>query len=288
MALSLGIAVAAGGLALGKIAVERGDVLYMALEDNPRRLQTRLRILLGSASPPEGLQIDTEWPRLDEGGMDQLTGWLDEHPAARLVVIDVWSRVRPYSRDTANQYQSDYEAAATLQAVAIKYGIAIVCLFHTRKAEADDFVETVQGTLGTAGAADTIVVLKRARGEADATLFVTGRDVLEQELALRFAPDTGTWELLGDANEYAVAKTRRQVIEAIRAHGPLTPKKLSDLTGIDHELAKKTMLRMSYDGQLHADKGNYDLPSTPVPGVPLSLNDLASGDTGTRGTGVRR
>ena len=36
------------------------------------------------------------------------------------------------------------------------------CAYHTRKAESLDFVETVQGTFGTAGAADTIVVVKRA------------------------------------------------------------------------------------------------------------------------------
>jgi hypothetical protein len=46
--------------------------------------------------------------------------------------------------------------------------------------------------------------VKRARGEATATLHVTGRDVLEQELALRFAAEVGTWTLLGDAAEYAI------------------------------------------------------------------------------------
>ena len=56
--------------------------------------------------------------------------------------------------------------------------------FHTRKAEANDFVETVQGTFGTAAAADTIIVVKRRRDQADATLHITGRDVEEQELAL--------------------------------------------------------------------------------------------------------
>ena len=35
-------------------------------------------------------------------------------------------------------------------------------MVHTRKAESQDFVETVQGTFGTAVAADTIVVVKRS------------------------------------------------------------------------------------------------------------------------------
>ena len=92
-------------------------------------------------------------------------------------------------------------------------------VYHTRKAESPDFVETVQGTFGTAGAADTIVVVKRARGEADATLHITGRDVQEQELALRFAADAGTWELLGLAAEHDLHETRKTILETVAAHG---------------------------------------------------------------------
>ena len=95
----------------------------------------------------------------------------------------------------------------------------MLALYHTRKAESSDFVETVQGTFGTAGAADTIMVVKRARGEADATLYVTGRDVVERELALRFTPEAGTWELLGDAAEYRLGETRKEILEPVDAHG---------------------------------------------------------------------
>jgi RecA-family ATPase len=41
--LGISIAVATGGEALGKVRVERGEVLYLALEDNPRRLQSASR-----------------------------------------------------------------------------------------------------------------------------------------------------------------------------------------------------------------------------------------------------
>jgi hypothetical protein len=282
LALGLGIAVAAGGYALGTIEVEPGEVLYLALEDNARRLQVRLRMLLGEDRAPEGLHLETEWARLDEGGLERLTSWLDEHPATRLVIVDVWTRVRPYAREQSNRYQADYEAASLLQGVAVNYGVAIIALYHTRKAEAADFVETVQGTFGTAGAADTIVVVKRTRGEADATLYVTGRDVVEDELALRFAPETGTWELLGDAAEYGLGKTRKEILDAVRAHGALTPKQVSDLTTVGHELAKKTMQRMFDDGQLAAERGRYS-PKPPVPAVPMSPGERSSGTEGHEG-----
>jgi hypothetical protein len=282
LALALGIALAAGGYALGKIEVERGDVLYLALEDNALRLQGRLRLLLGDEQAPSGLHIETEWERLDEGGLGRLTGWLDEHANTRLVLVDVWTRIRPTARDNGNRYQADYDAAAALQAVAIRYGVAIVALFHTRKAEAADFVETVTGTFGTAAAADTIIVVKRSRGEANATLFVTGRDVVETELALRFAAETGAWELLGDAAEYGLSKTRKTIRDLLDAHGPLTPKQVSELApDISHDLAKKTMQRMFTDGQLTAKGGVY----TPVPAVPASPEDALTGTEGHGGHG---
>jgi hypothetical protein len=215
------------------IPVEAGDVLYLALEDSPRRLQSRLRTLVGTDELPERLHLETAWPRLDEGGTDKLGTWLDDHPDARVVLIDVWPRIRPRVTKRTDYYQADYDAAPALQGLAISRGIAVVSLFHTRKAEAEDFVETVQGTFGTAAAADTIVVVKRSRGQAYAILFVTGRDVEERELALRFSPGAGTWALLGDAEEYTLGETRRELLDAVRAHGVLTPKQAAETTGID-------------------------------------------------------
>jgi AAA domain len=277
LAAGLGIAVAAGGKALGKIDVEKGEVLYLALEDNPRRLQSRLRMLLQGDAAPAGLYIETEWERIDAGGLDRLDIWLDEHPEARLVVIDVWTRVRPFATNNTDRYQTDYEAASLVQALAIGRGVAVLCLYHTRKAEASDFVETVQGTFGTAAAADTIIVIKRARGEADATLYVTGRDVVEQELALRYTPEVGAWALLGDAAEYAIGETRKQIRDLLLAHGDLTPKELVGLTSIDHNNAKTTMWRMANDGQLIAKDGKYSIaPQTPVTAVTEQPSGLQS------------
>lgn len=287
MALGLSIAVAAGGRALSAVPVEAGEVLYLALEDSPRRLQSRLRMLLANEDAPPGLHLETEWPRLDEGGTEALGAWLTAHPTARCVLIDVWPRIRPRSAKRTDYYTADYDAAAPLQALALSRGIAVVALYHTRKAEADDFVETVTGTFGTAAAADTIIVVKRSRGQATATLHITGRDVGERELALSFVAEAGTWALLGDAAEYALGETRRELLTAVRVHGALTPKQAAEVTSVEYELAKKTLQRMANDGQLDADRGRYSL-RPPVPPVPLSLDTEGDGDKGTGGTPLLR
>ena len=48
--LDVGLAVAAGRYCLGDARCEQGDVLYLALEDNERRLQRRIDKLLGAFS----------------------------------------------------------------------------------------------------------------------------------------------------------------------------------------------------------------------------------------------
>jgi hypothetical protein len=80
LALGLGVAVASGGRALGSIPVDRGDVLYLALEDTPRRLQSRLRSVLQGQPAPDGLNFATEWRPMPEGGGDDLDAALAHRP----------------------------------------------------------------------------------------------------------------------------------------------------------------------------------------------------------------
>jgi hypothetical protein len=138
----------------------------------------------------------------------------------------------------------------------------------------------MSGTFGLAAGADTILVARRGRGEADATLYATGRDIHEQELALRFSPEARTWAILGDAAEYNLGETRRELLEAVRDHGSLTPKQAAEVTSIGYELVKKTMQRMAAAGQLRGDRGSY---REPVPGVPLSPDEDVSGTEGQQG-----
>ena len=187
LALGLCVAVAAGGVALGTRQVEQGDVLYLALEDNRRRLQKRLgKMLCGPA--PEGLEIATAWPKLDEGGVEALGAWLGEHPEARLVAVDTLAKIRPRTRGQ-NVYQDDYAALEELLPLAAEHEVAIVVVHHTRKMAAADPLDEISGSTGLTGGVDGVLVLKRDRGKADAVLHVDGRDIEEPaEFALKWMP----------------------------------------------------------------------------------------------------
>jgi RecA-family ATPase len=70
LALDWSVAVARGGFCFGDVRCKEGDVLYIALEDNKRRLKSRLAKILGLIGEwPEKLEYATEWPRANEGGL---------------------------------------------------------------------------------------------------------------------------------------------------------------------------------------------------------------------------
>ena len=261
LALGLGIAVASGGVALGTKPVQRGEVLYLALEDNPRRLQKRLGKLLDGGGAPPGLHIATDWPRMDEGGGQILEDWLKEHPEARLVVVDILKKVRPRLGANRNVYEADYEALEAMQRLAGEYGVGILVVHHLRKMGASDPLDELSGSTGLSGGADGILVLKRDRGRADAYLHVTGREIEEEaELALKWDANLASWSLAGDAEDYRVSEERRTILNVLRkSPEPMTPKEVAEALGKTSNTIKQRLWRMSKDGQLVSVEGGYTL-----------------------------
>jgi hypothetical protein len=259
LAMNVAAAVAYGGVALDKVDVDRGDALYLALEDPPRRLQRRLKLVLDGEVAPEGLFFETAWPRLLEGGCELLDERLAQHPDCRLVVVDVFAKVRGVTSDgNVNRYEADYAAMASLKILADRHRVAFLVVHHTRKASAEDYVDAVSGTHGLAGAADAVLVLSRSRGSADAKLQITGRDVEEAEYAMTFDSIRGAWALLeGPAEDYEVGETRRKILGYLRENGPATPKAIAEALGLDHENVKKACQRMARDEQLGTSDGTY-------------------------------
>lgn len=252
------IDVSRGGQVLKKMDVVQGETLYLALEDGPQRMQERLALMLGEDPAPAALSVATEWPRMNEGGLDLLDQWLTAHPAARMVTIDTFKKVRPKEKGNQRLYDLDYDAIAPVAALARKHNVAIVVVFHTRKGASDDPLEMVSGTLGLSGAADCVLVLRRERGQADASLFVTGRDVEEQDLALRWEKDdTLGWSLLGNAENFRRSKERQQVLDAIQAMPGMRPIELADALGKSRNAVRQLLFNMTRGQEIRVRDGKY-------------------------------
>ncbi|MET7544763.1 AAA family ATPase [Streptomyces sp. NPDC005500] len=264
LSLGLGLSVAAGGYAFDSVPVDGGPVLYLALEDTPRRLQGRMGKLLGGQKAPAGLTLVTECPPFPQGGSDAIAGWLDRNPDARLVVIDVFAKMRGQAPQGVSAYDADYVAVGYAKRIADHYGIAVVLVHHVRKMASEDFLTEVSGTNGIAGAADATLVLKRARGQADGILHVTGRDVNEAEYALQFQEASGAWHLLdGPASDHTIGDTRAAILRHVRANPGARPKDIADaLPQVDTDTVRRTCSRMAADGQLTKDGSGRYYPDT--------------------------
>lgn len=265
LCLNVAVAVAAGGVAIGKIPVADGDVLYIALEDTERRLQERLVLTLQGEAAPSRLHLATTWPTLADGAAAHLRQWLLEHRDARLVVVDTFQKLRGPVSANQNLYAGDYAAAGELKRVADDSGVALVVIHHTRKATADDPLDMVSGTAGLAGAADTTLVLRKEIGRSDANLYIRGRDVPEADHALTFGPESCSWCLLGDAAIYRRSQERQAIIALLAdSPEPMRPKAIAEALGKKDGAVRFLLHKMTKDGEIDGLGGSYHLPLTPA------------------------
>ena len=280
LVLDVAIATAAGRFTLGTLKPAAGDVLYLALEDGRRRLQRRITKVLPTFSITwsQNLEIATEWPRADQGGLADIEGWLKAHPNARLVIIDTLAQFRKLSTGKGQLYPEDYAAISGLQKLASTYNVGIIIVHHDRKSEADDVFDTVSGTLGLTGAADTILIMKRQAGAV--TLYVRGRDIEESEMAMQFDKSSCRWSILGTAAEVHRSAERKRVLAVLKEAGsPLQVKDIQSRAELRNRNAADMLLgKMARDGEIvRADKGRYALSETGADRCRTDAGQIARG-----------
>ena len=210
---------------------------------------------------PNRLALVTDWKRADEGGLDDIEEWCGFASDPVMVCIDTLEKFRPIQNGKSAAYSADYAAVAGLQKIASKHRIAIVINHHVRKMEADDPFDTVSGTLGLTGAADTIIILKRHAGAV--TLHARGRDIEEMETALQFERATCRWTILGAAAEVHISNERAAVLGALAGAGAegLAVSEIMAATGSRNRGATDTLLfKMREGGEINRVKrGIYAL-----------------------------
>jgi DNA-binding transcriptional ArsR family regulator len=213
------------------------------------------------ADAPERLTFATEWPDLDGDCIVQLDQWLDGVLSPRLIIIDVFAKVRGAGSARETQYELDYKFAAKLQTLATLRGVAVVLVHHTRKQESEDPFDAVSGTRGLTGAADSVLVLKKDPGSQQPILYGRGRDLPEIESALIFDGEQGRWSVLGDAGMVAHTAERREILQVIgRAVDPMTPTEIAEALGKKRSTVNHTLTKLYEDGKVEKhSKGRYTL-----------------------------
>lgn len=182
------------GRKLWDFEVHQGTVLYLALEDDYQRIQSRMFMMYGVDDTPN-LHFATVAGRIGNGLDEQLENFVREHSNTKLIIIDTMQKIREVGGE-AYSYASDYEIIGRLKQFADKYGICVLIVHHTRKQPAGDSFEMISGTTGLLGCADgALLMQKKKRTALEATIDVVGRDQQDQILYLSKDPATQIWNL---------------------------------------------------------------------------------------------
>jgi len=174
--------------------VHKGTVLYLALEDDYQRIQSRMFMMYG-VEDSSNLYFATAANKIGNGLDEQLEFFMNEHPDTKLVIIDTMQKIREVGGE-AYSYASDYEIIGRLKQFADKHCICVLIVHHTRKQPAGDTFEMISGTTGLLGCADgSLLMQKKKRTALEATIDVVGRDQQDQILYLSKDPNTQIWNL---------------------------------------------------------------------------------------------
>ena len=216
--------VGSGGMIFDR-KVARGNVLYLALEDSPRKLKERIQAM--GITRDALIAFQNDWQPLHKGGVDQLIIEL-ERVDYRMIVIDTLTRSIP-GVDQKKDNGAVGMVLDNLQRMAINRNLAIVMVDHTRKPSgfAADPIDDILHTTEKTAIADVIMALYKEQGKSGATLMGRGRDIEEIDLRLDFDHITRSWQLEGEN----ITERSNEILDALEVLGKSQVVDLAKATG---------------------------------------------------------
>jgi AAA domain len=265
LCLALVMAVGAGQKALGQIPTKKQRCIYFALEDTPARLKERVEQMVDGVDTHAKVTFIFDWSTVDEQGnitegIDRLRQAIEKNKPA-LVIIDTLAMVRTLRNKNENEYNGDYRALGPFKKLADEFNVAIILVHHTRKDEQNsDPYQSISGTYGISGSADTLMVLmpeRDAKGRLtkNAGLNVRGRQVTtaeERPYPLVFDANTGHWRMdaTSFAMQFAVGSVKYRVAVYLFEHPGSTVKDVCTATDMKRESIRTALKRMMLDNQV--------------------------------------
>jgi hypothetical protein len=287
LALQLGMAVTTGGTFLGW-QCEKGEVLFLALEDNERRLKSRIRTLqtfdmsapdlsgfrywtggmsedargkLYVSDPHEAAETLAMFPRGEEG-VDALEQYLEQFPKTTMIVIDTLQHFKGHSNNK-DVYARDYEAMMPITKLAARKQVLILPVTHEKKglagSDSADYLEDVTGSAGNTGGSDGVMSIKGRRGVQEENesrkLYLAGRDIPhDYEVDMTFDAERGGW----------LPAARQDVRVALRAlfdrHPFINQQELAALLpNVSKARITTVLTKMKFEGEIVSGKFGYSL-----------------------------
>jgi len=210
-ALQLVTALDQGGYFLGKLKAEKCDCIYLALEDTEKRIQKRLK----KQGVPvfNGSRLETK-----RRTVENLRAFLKANEQYRVVIIDTFQKMMGIS--DLNDYAKTVTGMSALKAIADDLNRAVIVIHHNKKSADNDgdHMESALGSTGINATADCTLTMKRKRGDKQATMQVSGRDVEDTTYTLAWDIDCCSWTVTDkEALKPSIPEAQQQIIDILES-----------------------------------------------------------------------
>jgi RecA-family ATPase len=186
-------------------------VLYLALEDTPKRIQRRVQKQGIETFNGSRLETRRRTPA-------DLRAFLKDNPQFRVVIIDTFQKMMGIG--DLNDYSQTVSGMSALKDIADSLSIAVIVIHHNRKgADLDgDHMESALGSTGINATADTTLTMIRKRGTGEAALKATGRDIMDTSFTLSWDADICSWSVTGQgALKPALTEAQQQIVDLLES-----------------------------------------------------------------------
>jgi hypothetical protein len=289
LALQLALAVC-GGRKFLDWKCEQGDVLFLGLEDNERRLKSRIQLMqtldlnppdlsgfrywtggvdisptTGKtfiSNPEEAARAYAAFPR-GEAGVEALDKFLDVYPNTRMIVIDTYAHFRDASNNR-DVYQRDYDQMMPITKLAARREVLVLVVHHEKKGlasqDSGDFLEDVSGTSGITGAVDGVMSIKGKRGvqteNEERKLYLSGRDIPHDfDVDMTFDAQRGGW--LPAARQ----DVRYSILKLLERHPYMAQAEFcSLLPNVSRTRISQVLTSLKFEGLIQQGRAGYSLP----------------------------
>ena len=260
LALQLALSVLVGGKMLGR-DVPRGRVLYLALEDNERRLQNRMKAQMWPITDSVDVMLFDRFREqigaLNSAGGRRLLAYIEAQKYT-LVIVDTFSRAM-----MGDQLKSDEMTAAVgpIQQYAMKTDLSLVIVDHEPKNG-----DSLFGSVAKVGVADTFWRLYKEQGKAGAKLNIWGRDLEDDyTLQMEFDHERCYWHCSGDAYQIELTERRQEILDALEMLGRSQLGEIAEAVGQDRGNTFRRLQDLANEGlitrQIVGSKVFFNLPS---------------------------
>jgi hypothetical protein len=260
--MGLSYSVACGGMALGQLQAQRGEVLYIDLEMDEELENERLKVLYPRSTPPEGVKFVFTWPTIEGGAFfNRLDSYLRARPYTRLVVVDTLVRVFP--EETRDGYRQDAKLIDPFRRFCAGRGIGMLLIYHSRKlGGSGDPILGASGSTGITGSVDTVLELRNDETEpSKGMLLRRGRRLRDDsKMHLKWDVQLGTWAINQKAG--IITPERKAIIEVVQEHGPMSTQKIAAILERPAPSIRRMCAEMLTCGQLLSMQGLYMAPES--------------------------